>query len=72
MRTTLEIDDDVLNVARAVAESEGRSLGKVISRLARRGLQTPTATSASGLPVFDVRDDAPRITSAMVRSALDE
>lgn len=39
MRTTLTIDDDVLEAAKAQAEHEGKSVGKVISetfRAARR------------------------------------
>ena len=38
MRTTVVIEDDVLEAARSLAEAEGRSLGQVISMLARRGL----------------------------------
>lgn len=38
MRTTLAIDDDVLAAARERAAREGRSLGEVVSALARRGL----------------------------------
>ncbi len=43
MRTTLTIDDDILALARARAEAEGRSIGDVISELARRGLTPTTA-----------------------------
>jgi len=38
MRTTLDIDDDVLFAAKAMAASENKSVGKVISELARRAL----------------------------------
>ena len=38
MRTTLVIEDDVLEAARSLAEAEGKSVGEVISTLARRGL----------------------------------
>ena len=38
MRTTLNIDDDVLLAAKAQARREGSSVGAVISELARRGL----------------------------------
>ncbi len=38
MRTTLEIDDDVLAVARAAAASHKISLGAAVSRLARKGI----------------------------------
>lgn len=38
MRTTLDIADDVLRVARERARSEGKTVGEVISELARAGL----------------------------------
>jgi hypothetical protein len=74
MRTTVNVDDDVLDAARSIARSEGRGIGAVISELARRGL-TPTTVRVSvedGFPVFSIPDDAPPITDAMVRAALDE
>jgi hypothetical protein len=40
MRTTLAIDDDVLEVARRLAVRENRSLGEIVSELARVGLNT--------------------------------
>lgn len=72
MRTTLQIDDDVLDAARAIAESEDTSLGAVISRLARCGLTPAQGIGAGGLPRFAVDHDAPPITATMVRAALDE
>jgi hypothetical protein len=71
MRTTLDIDDGVLSAARAIAESEKRSVGSVISELARRGL-VPHQGARSGFPTFDVPADAPPITPEMVQRALDE
>jgi len=38
MRTTLSIDDDVLTAAKAIASRQNRSLGEVVSDLARRSL----------------------------------
>lgn len=71
MRTTLDIDDAVLAAARAIAEAENRSLGSVISELARRAL-VPAQRTAGGFPTFDVPADAPAITPDMVDRALDE
>ena len=45
MRTTLSIEDDVLYAAKSLARREGRSLGEVISSLARRALQEPAPFS---------------------------
>ena len=41
MRTTLDIDEDVLKAAREHAAREGKSLGAVISALAREALRRP-------------------------------
>jgi hypothetical protein len=74
VRTTLSIDEDVLQAARALAASERRSLGRVISDLARRGL-APRADrlgSEDGFPVFRVDADASVITPDMISAALDE
>lgn len=55
MRTTLTLADDVYQAARTLAESSGRSLGEVISTLARRGLRPATEVVAEGrLPTFRV------------------
>jgi hypothetical protein len=42
MRTTLDIDDDVLSAAKALAAAENKTAGKVISELARRALIATT------------------------------
>ncbi|HZU46243.1 MAG TPA: antitoxin [Mycobacterium sp.] len=71
MRTTLDIDDAVLAAARAIAQAEKRSLGAVISELARRGL-VPAQRSSEEFPLFSVSENAPPITADMVDRALDE
>jgi hypothetical protein len=38
MRTTLDIDDDVLQAAKELAERESKTAGQVLSDLARRGI----------------------------------
>lgn len=38
MRTTLDIEEDVLQAAKELAEREKTTAGKIISRLARKGL----------------------------------
>ena len=44
MRTTLKIDEDVLKAARKMAGDESGSVGKVVSRLARCGLEPRSTT----------------------------
>jgi hypothetical protein len=41
MRTTLEIDDDILAGARILAQKRGVSIGQLISELARQSLVSP-------------------------------
>lgn len=73
MRTTLSIDDDVLEAARAIAEQTRRSLGAVMSELARRGLEPrPDVRSRDGLPVFRVSEKARPFTPESVRQDLDD
>jgi hypothetical protein len=38
MRTTLDIDDDVLQAAKELARRERKTAGRILSELARRGL----------------------------------
>ena len=55
MRTTLDVENDVLDAARALAAARGVSVGAAISELARRGVaaRTPLSTR-NGFPVFQV------------------
>ena len=47
MRTTLSIEDDVFFAAKSLARRDGRSLGEVISDLARQALQAPAPDATS-------------------------
>lgn len=70
MRITITIDDDVLAVARALAERDGSSLGSAISELARRGFKGMRHTEfADGVPVFRVASNARPVTNQDVREA---
>jgi hypothetical protein len=72
VRTTLDIDDDVVAAARELAATARRSLGAVISELARRGLTPARVETDDGLPVIRVPAGTAPITPEMVRRALDE
>jgi len=53
MRTTIDLEDDVLITARAVAHSRGVSLGKAVSALIRESFARPVSYEhADGLPVM--------------------
>jgi hypothetical protein len=55
MRTTLTLADDVYEAVKTLAEGSGRSMGEIMSALARQALQ-PKGESEyrDGLPVFAV------------------
>ena len=74
MRTTISLDEDVLEAARAIARVEGRALGVVVSDLARRGLlpAQPRIDEEDGFPVFRVQTGTAPITDEMVAAALEE
>ena len=57
MRTTLALDDDVLMAARAIAEREQRTIGAVVSDLARKSLNDrPTYKTRNGIPLLRKRE----------------
>ncbi len=72
MRTTLQLDDDVLDAARAIAEAEGLTIGEAVSTLARRGLAPRALAFAAGFPTFRVSENAKTILPEDVRRALDD
>ncbi len=73
MRTTITIDNDVLAVARALAERNGTSLGRAISELARRGFRSvPVAMEQGEGAVFTAASDADPITSEDVYRSLSD
>lgn len=74
MRTTLSIDDDVLAAAKEMAATEQKSVGEVISALARIGMRPINARRKmrNGIPLLAVRPGAPRVTSELVRQLQEE
>jgi hypothetical protein len=74
MRTTLVIDDDVLSAAKELATIEKKSVGEVISSLAREAL-APAATKVktrNGVPLLKVRQGVQRVTSELVHRLREE
>lgn len=68
MRTTLHLDDDIVEAVREYAENRSTGMGKAVSELVRRGLTAPFPTRmVNGLVVFDVPSDEQRITSKRVK-----
>lgn len=72
MRTTLVIDDDVLQAVKSVARTEGKSVGAVVTELIRRGLEPRLQQSTgAGFPVFEVSAGAAPITLETVQRGLE-
>ena len=74
MRTTLNLDDDVLATAKALAARERRSLGEVVSDLVRRAVEPVSegAVERNGIPLFPVGRGAGVVTPEIVNELLDE
>ena len=73
MRTTLDIDDDVLQAAKELGEMHGKTAGKILSEKAREAMApVRTYTERNGVPVIHGRPGAPLITNADVKRWLDE
>jgi len=72
MRTTLDLDDDVLQAARELAVVRNSTAGKVLSELARKGLQPArTPQIRNGVPLLP-HEPGRIVTIEMVEAALDE
>ncbi len=75
MRTTLAIDDDVLAAAKHLAERERKSVGEVMSTLARQGLNGVTRSKRpvrNGVPLLPTRKGGTRVTLELVNRLRDE
>ena len=75
VRTTLAIDEDVLAAARHLAEREQRTMGQVISSLARQGLsrgKPSTRGLRNGVPLLAARKNALPVTLELVNQLRDE
>jgi hypothetical protein len=74
MRTTLEIDDDVLLAAKELAEARRSTAGKVLSDLARKALEPARKSVArrNGIPLLPPRKGARPVTSATVAALLED
>ena len=72
MRTTLELDDDLLAEARKLAKERGATLGQTISDLARQSLMTKAPKMRNGVPLLTPVPGAPRADLELVNRLRDE
>jgi hypothetical protein len=71
----LVIDDDILAAAKGLAAREGKSIGEIVSTLARIGLRpktSPTPATRNGIPLLPLRPDAIAVTPEVVALLRDE
>ena len=74
MRTTLDIDDDVLLAVKEMARVRGVSAGRALSELARGALDAPKRTYKvrNGVPIIPRRPGEPLLTLEMVNQLRDD
>lgn len=75
MRTTLAIDDDILAAAKHLAARDQKTVGEIISALARAGLSRAAKTGKSqrnGIPLLPNRRDGVTVTMELVNQLRDE
>lgn len=61
MRTTLEVDDDLIGAAKHLARQQGTTLGHVVSELARQSLAAAAPLKVrNGVPLFVPKPRAPK------------
>jgi hypothetical protein len=74
MRTTLDLEPDVLQPAKEIAQLRGKTTGQVVSELLRKALQPARSTQRvrNGVPLLTRRPGAPILTMEMVNRLRDD
>ena len=73
MRTTLNLDDDILQIAKQLAQQRGRTTGRILSDLARQALEPKTQPKMrNGVLVFEPKPGAKKPHLALVNQLRDE
>ena len=74
MRTTLDLDDDILQAAKEIAASRQTTAGRILSELARKGLEpTRPPKVRNGVPLLARRARrSPRPTLDLVNRLRDQ
>lgn len=75
MRTTINIDDDVLETVKAVASRDRKPVGEVVSAMLRKAVEPPTTARRrmrNGIPLFPVSPKASVVTPELVKELLED
>ena len=78
MRTTINLDQDIVEVARSLATTKGISFGAAVSALARRGIagsfgrREEKPDRGSRFPTIEVAEGAPSFGTDEVKRAMED
>jgi hypothetical protein len=74
MRTTLDIEDELLLMVKEIARQRGTTAGSVVSSLLRESLQPKSfkVEYRDGVPLLPRRPNGPVVTSELVNRLRDE
>ena len=73
MRTTVDLEEDVLLAAKEIAKQRGNTVGQVLSDLARQALTRRISVSTRhGLPLFPAQPGGGVVTLELVNRLRDE
>lgn len=73
MRTTIDLEDDILSAVEVLAQQQGVPIGKVLSDLARQALaKQDSVTERNGIPLFPIQPHAGIVTMEIVNQLRDK
>ena len=73
MRTTLDLDDDIILVAKQIARQRGTTAGRVISDFVREALQPKAVRKMrNGVPLFTPKKGAKKPNLELINQLRDE
>jgi hypothetical protein len=73
MRTTLNLDDDVLELLKGYAQHRSVALGKAASELVRRGLEAPVQTRmVNGFHAVILPENSQKVTPEKIKQLLED
>jgi len=72
VRTTLDVDDEVIAAVRSLARQKGRTMGQMVSDLVRQALTPkPAQEVRNGVPLLRSRTERGPVTMELVNALRD-
>jgi hypothetical protein len=74
MRTTINIEDDILEAVKAVAARDQKPLGEVVSAMLRRAVEPNPSSrkkTRNGIPLFPISANARAVTPQQIKELLE-